>query len=54
MFAYCLLHELHIIPSAFYALPRSERAFIVAAFKVRKEAEDKRQKELEAKAKKKP
>ena len=45
---YCL-HELHLTPSAFYALPRRERAFIIAAIDVRVEAEKKKQKEIERK-----
>lgn len=43
------LHELHLTPSAFYALPRRERAFIIAAIDVRVEAEKKKQKEIERK-----
>lgn len=45
--AYYCLHELHLTPSAFYALPRRERAFIIAAIDVRVEAEKKKQKEIE-------
>lgn len=47
--AYYCLHELHLTPSAFYALPRRERAFIIAAIDVRVEAEKKKQKEIERK-----
>ena len=47
--AYYFLHELHLTPSAFYALPRRERAFIIAAIDVRVEAEKKKQKEIERK-----
>jgi hypothetical protein len=40
---------LHLIPSAFLALPRKERAFIIAAIEIRVEQEKKKQKELERK-----
>ena len=45
---YCL-HELHMAPSQFYALPRKERAFIIAACEIRVEREKKKQKEIERK-----
>ena len=45
MVAYFCLHELHLLPSAYQALPRRERAFICAAIEVRAE----KQKELENK-----
>ena len=47
--AYYCLHELPLTPSAFYALPRRERAFIIAAIDVRVEAEKRKQKEIERK-----
>lgn len=47
--AYYCLHELHLIPSAFLALPRKERAFIIAAIEIRVEKEKKKQKEIERK-----
>ena len=43
------LHELHLIPSAFFALNRRERAFIIAAIEIRVEKEKEKQKELERK-----
>ena len=48
--AYYCLHELHLTPSAFFALPRNERAFIIAAIEIRTEKEKKRQKEIERKS----
>ncbi len=45
--AYYCLHELHLLPSQFLALPRRERAFILAAIEVRAE----RQEELDEKMK---
>ena len=45
---YCL-HELHMTPSQFYAMPRKERAFVIAACEIRVEREKKKQKELERK-----
>lgn len=42
--AYFCLHELHILPSAYLALPRRERAFLCAAIEVRAEREKELQK----------
>lgn len=45
--AYYCLHELHLLPSQFFALDRKERAFIIAAIDVRTEKEKKKQQEIE-------
>ncbi|NBI09229.1 hypothetical protein D1641_04245 [Colidextribacter sp. OB.20] len=45
---YCL-HELHILPHEFFALPRKERAFVIAAIDERVEHEKQKAKELERK-----
>lgn len=44
--AYYCLHELHLTPSAFLALPRKERAFIIAAIEIRVEQEKKSRRNL--------
>ncbi len=41
MIAYYCLHELHLLPSRLLALPRRERAFIIAAVEM-KLAQEKR------------
>ena len=44
--AYYCLHELHILPSQFFALDRQERAFIIAAIDIRIEKEKKEQSKI--------
>ncbi len=51
-FAYYALLKLHILPSAFLALEGNEKAFIVAAIKVKMESDRKREKEMERRANK--
>jgi len=41
-----------MIPSYFLALPRKERAFIIAAIEIKMENDKKRQKEIERKSRK--
>ena len=43
---------MHLIPSAFFALNRRERAFIIAAIEIRVEKEKEKQKRRERKKKK--
>lgn len=50
-FAYYALHKLYILPSQFLELDEAEKAFIVAAIKVKMENDRKKEKEI---AKKKP
>ena len=44
--AYYCLFKFHLLPSEFVALPRRERAFLVAAAEVHAEDEREREKEL--------
>ena len=46
------IHKLHKLPSEYLALPRLEKAFIIASIQVKIEAEKKAQKEAERKGKK--
>lgn len=44
--AYYCLHEFHILPSEYLALPRMEQAFIAGSIQVRQEAEKKKEKQI--------
>ena len=48
-YAYYVLHKLHILPSVFLAMGEREKAFVVAAVKVRLEQEKKMRERLEKK-----
>ena len=48
---YFCLHELHLLPHEFLALPRRERAFVIAAANIRAEREKKQQQEARRAAK---
>lgn len=52
-FAYYALLKLHILPSVFLAMDEEEKAFTVAAIKVKMEADKKEKKKIESKSKKK-
>ncbi|MDE6909066.1 MAG: hypothetical protein K2P44_01095 [Lachnospiraceae bacterium] len=52
-FAYYSLLKLHILPSVFLAMDEQEKAFVVAAVKLKMEADKKERKRIEAKSKKK-
>jgi len=45
------LHSFNLLPHQFLALPREERAFLIASIKTKKEDEDKKMKEAERKNK---
>lgn len=49
-YAYYALHELHIRPSEWSGMDENEKAFTIAAIRVRVEAEKKKQREMERKA----
>ncbi len=52
-FAYYALLKLHILPSVFLAMDEQEKAFTVAAIKVKMEADKKEKKKIDSKSKKK-
>lgn len=50
-FAYYALLKLHILPSVFLGMDEQEKAFVVAAIKVKMEDDRKKEKEMKRKAK---
>ena len=52
IYAYYALHKLHIMPSYFCAMPKREQLFVIACIDKKIEDDDKKQKELKRKQKK--
>lgn len=52
-YAYYALHKLHMLPSVFLNLEEPEKAFVVAAIKIKLDNDKKEKKKVENKAKKK-
>ena len=52
-YAYYALHKLHILPSVFLEMDEQEKAFVVAAIKIKVEKDKEEKKRAEKKAKKK-
>lgn len=51
-YAYYALHKLHILPSVFLEMEEQEKAFVIAAIKIKVENDKKEKKKAESKAKK--
>ena len=47
------LHKLHILPKKFLKMGETEKAFVIAAIKIKIENDKKKEKEIRQKAKKK-
>ncbi|MDE6916307.1 MAG: hypothetical protein K2P39_05860 [Lachnospiraceae bacterium] len=52
-FAYYALHKLHILPSVFEEMEEQEKAFVIAAIKIKVENDKKEKKKMENKARRK-
>ena len=52
-YAYYAFHKLHILPSQFLEMDEQEKAFVIAAIKIKVENDKKEKKKAESKAKKK-
>ncbi|MCI8788298.1 MAG: hypothetical protein HFH92_04150 [Lachnospiraceae bacterium] len=52
-YAYYALHKLHILPKKFLKMGETEKAFVIAAIKIKIENDKKKEKEIRQKAKKK-
>ncbi|MCI8860290.1 MAG: hypothetical protein HFI71_12395 [Lachnospiraceae bacterium] len=52
-YAYYALHKLHILPSVFLEMEEQEKAFVIAAIKIKAENDKKEKKRVESKARRK-
>lgn len=51
-YAYYALHKLHILPSVFLNMDEQEKAFVIAAIKIKIDNDKKEERKLKSKAKK--
>ena len=49
-YAYYALHKLHILPSVFLEMDEQEKAFVIAAIKIKVENDKKEKRKAESKA----
>lgn len=49
-YAYYALHKLHILPSVFLEMDEEEKAFVIAAIRIRTENDKKKKQEIERKS----